>query len=82
MLLPSKMIARAEAARAAVDMVRATGRPGAIAVRDEEGEPLFEVHALCRCESPQRLGVASFTCTRTRAECGHASEVAARAEAA
>ncbi len=49
-LLPSKIIARAEATRTAVDMVRDAVPQDApdlaIAVRDEHGQPLFEVQAL------------------------------------
>lgn len=78
-----KMIARAEAAPAAVDMVRATGRPGA-SDRGQRRRGRTAIRGSCpvQVREPARLGVASFTCTRTRAECGHASEVAARAEAA
>ena len=49
-----KMIARAEAAALLSTWCGPRDAPElAIAVRDEEGEPLFEVHALCRCGSPQ-----------------------------
>ena len=49
-VLANKIIARAEATRTAVDMVRDAVPQDApdlaIAVRDEHGQPLFEVQAL------------------------------------
>jgi hypothetical protein len=49
--LPSAMIARAEAARAAVDMVGDTVSDTpelVVVVRDEQGKHLFEIGALVR----------------------------------
>ena len=49
--LPSAMIARAQAARAAVDMVRDTVSDTpelVVVVRDEQGKQLFGIEALVR----------------------------------
>ena len=52
LFLPSVMIARAEASRAAIDMVREASPHDTpelvVAVRDEAGKHLFEVQALVR----------------------------------
>jgi hypothetical protein len=54
LFLPSVMVARAEASRAAIDMVReAIANDTAelvIAVRDQGGKHLFEVQALVRMQ--------------------------------
>jgi hypothetical protein len=59
LLLPNANIARAQAARAAIDMVREAAPPDtaelAIAVRDEQGKYLFEVQALARVQEHQPL---------------------------
>ena len=56
--LSSVMIARAEAARTAVDMVNDRVSEDmadfVIAVRDERGEPLFEVEALVQVREHER----------------------------
>jgi len=56
---PSARIVRAEAARTAVDMVKDRLSDDmadfVIIVRDEGGETLFEVQALCGCGSTRSL---------------------------